>query len=253
LNSAVLKSKASQVQSDSRAELSSLRHLWLYLSVYKVRGLAALLALVFTASMTLMLGRGIQLLIDSGFGRNSIELLNQSVVVLLGLTVLFSLGTFVRFYLVSWLGERVSADIRKAVFSHIVTLHPGFFETNRSGEIVSRITTDTTLLQTIIGSSLSMALRSSLTAVGGLVMLFVTNAKLMLIVVIAVPLVLLPLLLFGKKVKRLSRDSQDSVADVGSYAGEIIQQLCRVILKRTLRKKRLPARSKQLFLLPKNA
>ncbi len=225
MNSAVLKSKASQVQSDSRAELSSLRHLWLYLSVYKVRGLAALLALIFTASMTLMLGRGIQLLIDSGFGRNSIELLNQSVVVLLGLTVLFSLGTFVRFYLVSWLGERVSADIRKAVFSHIVTLHPGFFETNRSGEIVSRITTDTTLLQTIIGSSLSMALRSSLTAVGGLVMLFVTNVKLMLIVVIAVPLVLLPLLLFGKKVKRLSRDSQDSVADVGSYAGEIIQHI----------------------------
>ena len=122
------------MQSDSRAELSSLRHLWLYLSVYKVRGLAALLALIFTASMTLMLGRGIQLLIDSGFGRNSIELLNQSVVVLLGLTVLFSLGTFVRFYLVSWLGERVSADIRKAVFSHIVTLHPGFFETNRSGD-----------------------------------------------------------------------------------------------------------------------
>ncbi|MBT5293663.1 MAG: ATP-binding cassette domain-containing protein, partial [Cellvibrionales bacterium] len=134
-------------------------------------------------------------------------------------------GTFIRFYLVSWLGERVSADIRTAVFNHIVTLHPSYFETNRSGEITSRLTTDTTLLQTIIGSSFSLALRSSLTTVGALIMLFITNAKLMLIVVGCVPLVLLPILFYGKKVKRLSRASQDSIANVGSYAGEIIQNI----------------------------
>ncbi|MGB5325989.1 MAG: ABC transporter transmembrane domain-containing protein, partial [Pseudomonadales bacterium] len=181
--------------------------------------------LVFTSALALSLGQGIKLLIDSGFGENSGALLNRAVVILLLLTVLFATGTFVRFYLVSWLGERVSADIRRDVFDHIVYLHPGFFETNRSGEIASRITTDTTLLQTIIGSSISMALRSALTATGGLVMLFITNAKLMLIVVAAVPLVLLPLAILGKRVKSLSRESQDSVADVGSYAGEIIQHI----------------------------
>ncbi|MDB4456390.1 ABC transporter transmembrane domain-containing protein, partial [bacterium] len=138
---------------------------------------------------------------------------------------LMSIGTFTRFYLVSWLGERVSADIRTAVFNHIVTLHPSYFETNRSGEITSRLTTDTTLLQTIIGSSFSLALRSSLTTAGALIMLFITNAKLMLIVVGCVPLVLLPILFYGKKVKRLSRASQDSIANVGSYAGEIIQNI----------------------------
>ncbi|NNL56218.1 MAG: ATP-binding cassette domain-containing protein [Pseudomonadales bacterium] len=215
----------SVVAAAPRARLASLRHLLDYLAAYKGRWVAAMVALVFTSSMTLLLGQGIKLLIDSGFGSQSIDLLNRAVVILLAVSVLFALGTFIRFYLVSWLGERVSADIRKAVFNHIVTLHPGFFETNRSGEIASRITTDTTLLQTIIGSSISMALRSSLTALGGLVMLFITNAKLMLMVVIAVPLVILPMLLFGRRVKKLSRDSQDSVADVGSYAGEIIQHI----------------------------
>ncbi|NNL10627.1 MAG: ABC transporter ATP-binding protein, partial [Pseudomonadales bacterium] len=132
-------------------------------------------ALVFTSVLSLSLGQGLKLLIDSGFGENSGALLDRAVALLLLLTVLFALGTFVRFYLVSWLGERVSADIRRDVFNHIVYLHPGFYETNRSGEIASRITTDTTLLQTIIGSSISMALRSALTSFGGLVMLFITN------------------------------------------------------------------------------
>jgi len=134
-------------------------------------------------------------------------------------------GTFVRFYLVSWLGERISADIRKAVFNNIVHLHPGFFEINRSGEIMSRLTTDTTLLQTIIGSSFSMALRSSLTMTGALVMMFITNLKLSLIIAVGVPLVLLPILVFGRRVRRLSNESQDSIASVGSYAGEIIQHI----------------------------
>ncbi len=130
-----------------------------------------------------------------------------------------------RFYLVSWLGERVSADLRKAVFDNIVRLHPGFFELNRSGEIMSRLTTDTTLLQTIIGSSFSMALRSSLTMVGALVLMFITNLKLSLIIAVGVPLILLPLLFFGRRVRRLSNQSQDSIASVGSYAGEVIQHI----------------------------
>lgn len=207
------------------ARLTPLRHLLSYLSRYKMRWVIAMVALVFTSALALSLGQGIKLLIDSGFGAESGQLLDRAVIFLLLLTVLFALGTFLRFYLVSWLGERVSADIRRDVFDHIVHLDPGFFETNRSGEIASRITTDTTLLQTIIGSSISMALRSALTALGGLVMLFVTNAKLMLLVVAAVPLVLLPLAVLGRRVKMLSRKSQDSVADVGSYAGEVIQHI----------------------------
>ena len=205
--------------------LSSLVYLLSYLKPYKLRWIGAMMALIFTASLSLLMGQGVKLLIDSGFGEGSLPLLNQAVLVLLVLAVFMALGTFIRFYLVSWLGERVSADIRTAVFNHIVTLHPSYFETNRSGEITSRLTTDTTLLQTIIGSSFSMALRSSLTTMGALIMLFVTNAKLMLIVVACVPLVMLPMLFYGKKVKKLSRASQDSIANVGSYAGEIIQNV----------------------------
>lgn len=219
------------VEEDTQSEkskpkkLSSLLHLLTYLKPYKLRWIGAMIALLFTAGITLALGQGVKLLIDTGFGEGSLALLNQAVLVLLVIAVLMAAGTFTRFYLVSWLGERVSADIRTAVFNHIVTLHPSYFETNRSGEITSRLTTDTTLLQTIIGSSFSMALRSALTTVGGLVMLFITNTKLMLVVVGSVPLVMLPLMIYGRRVKKLSRDSQDSIADVGSYAGEIIQNV----------------------------
>ena len=196
-----------------------------FLKPYKLRLAGACLALIFTAGATLALGRGIQVLIDRGFGGGSSADLRAAIVLLVGITAAMAIGTFIRFYLVSWLGERVSADIRKAVFDNIVRLHPGFFETNRSGEIMSRLTTDTTLLQTIIGSSFSMALRSSLTLVGALVMMFVTNLKLSLIIALGVPLTLLPILVFGRRVRRLSNQSQDSIASVGSYAGEVIQHI----------------------------
>lgn len=145
--------------------------------------------------------------------------------VVMFITTAIAIGTFFRFYLVSWLGERVSADLRSAVFRNIVRLHPGFFEDNRSGEIMSRLTADTTVLQTIIGSSMSMALRSSLTLTGAVIMMLVTNFKLSLIIVVTVPLVLLPVMIFGRRVRKLSSSSQDSVASVGSYAGEIIQNI----------------------------
>jgi ATP-binding cassette subfamily B protein len=196
-----------------------------FLKPYKLRLAGACLALVFTAGATLALGRGIQVLIDRGFGGGSTADLRAAIGLLVAISAAMAVGTFIRFYLVSWLGERVSADLRRAVFDNIVRLHPGFFETNRSGEIMSRLTTDTTLLQTIIGSSFSMALRSSLTLVGALVMMFVTNLKLSLIIALGVPLTLLPILVFGRRVRRLSNQSQDSIASVGSYAGEVIQHI----------------------------
>ena len=170
------------------------------------------------------MGRGLQVLIDQGFGGDSADL-KDAIFLMLSIAAAIAVGTFLRFYLVSWLGERVSADIRKAVFDNIVRLHPGYFEANRSGEIMSRLTTDTTLLQTIIGSSFSMALRSSLTLIGALVMMVITNLELSLYIAVGVPLVLLPILIFGRRVRRLSNQSQDSIASVGSYAGEVIQHI----------------------------
>lgn len=209
----------------NKGDLPSLLPVLGFLKPYKLRLVGASIALLFTAAATLSLGRGLQVLIDQGFGGGSSNELGNAILLLISIAAAIAVGTFVRFYLVSWLGERVSADLRKAVFDNIVHLHPGFFETNRSGEIMSRLTTDTTLLQTIIGSSFSMALRSSLTLVGALVMMFVTNLKLSLIIAIGVPLVLLPILVFGRRVRRLSNQSQDSIANVGSYAGEIIQHI----------------------------
>ena len=152
-------------------------------------------------------------------------MLNES----LGLFVIFILvltvGTFVRFYFVSWVGERVSADIRMAVFNHLVHLHAGFFEENSPSEIQSRVTTDTTLLQTVIGSSVSIALRNILMFIGGLVLIFITNAKLSLVVLASVPLVVLPVILVSRRVRSLSRTSQDRLADVGSHVSEIFRHI----------------------------
>ena len=210
--------------SDQKGALGSLLPVLGFLRPYKARVLAASAALLFTAGATLALGRGLQVLIDQGFGGDSDDL-RSAIFLLLTIAGAIAIGTFLRFYLVSWLGERVSADLRKAVFENIVRLHPGYFETNRSGEIMSRLTTDTTLLQTIIGSSFSMALRSSLTLIGALVMMFITNLGLSLYIAVGVPLVLLPILVFGRRVRRLSNQSQNSIASVGSYAGEVIQHI----------------------------
>ncbi|MGF1885861.1 ABC transporter ATP-binding protein/permease [Photobacterium profundum] len=205
--------------------LSILFELVMFIRPYKGKVLAALVALIFTASLTLSVGHGVRILIDEGFIQQSIHDLERAIQFILTITVLISIGTFFRFYLVSSVGERVSADIRLAVFNHVITLHPSYFEINGSGDIMSRITTDTTLLQSIIGSSFSMAMRSALMCVGAIIMLFATNIKLTLIVLASVPFILVPILVYGRRVRALSRKSQDSMADVGSYAGEAIEHI----------------------------
>lgn len=179
--------------STSTQGLKQLVRIWPFISKYKLQLVGALLALLLTAGVTLAIGQGVRLVIDTGIMSDSKAALNQSLMAMMTLIVLMAFGTFIRFYLVTWLGERVIADIRKAIFGHIVHLHPSYFEENRSGEIMSRLTTDTTLLQSIIGSSLSWALRSALMVIGALIMLLITNFKLTLIVLMAVPMVLLPL------------------------------------------------------------
>ncbi|MBA1209816.1 ABC transporter transmembrane domain-containing protein, partial [Pseudomonas fulva] len=203
----------------------ALRLGWHFVRPYWRRLVMALLALVVTAGITLSMGQGIRLLVDQGFMTGSVHQLNQTLGLFLLLVLALAAGTFSRFYLVSWIGERCVADIRRAVFDHLLELHPGFFEDNRSSEIQSRLTADTTLLQSVIGSSLSMFLRNALMVVGGVALLFITNPKLTSIVVVALPVVLAPILLFGRRVRSLSRQSQDRVADVGSYVAETLGQI----------------------------
>lgn len=203
----------------------SLKPIFSFIKPYQKTVAAALFFLMFTAIISLSLGQGVKMVIDSGFISGSMEQLTQTILMLIGMIFLLAFGTFFRFYLMSWIGERVSADIRTAVFNQIIKLHPSYFEENRSGELMSRLTTDTALLQSIIGSSFSMALRSTFMLLGGLIMLFVTNLKLTMIVVVCVPLVLLPMMFFGRRVRDLASDSQDAIADIGTYAGEIIQNI----------------------------
>ncbi len=192
---------------------------------YRKQAIGALVALVVTAGITLSLGQGIRLMIDQGFMTRSATMLNQTIALFMFLIVALAMGTFTRFYLVSWIGERVVADLRKQVFEHLVGLHPGFYENNRSSEIQSRLTADTTLLQSVIGSSLSMFLRNALMVIGGVILLFFTNPKLTSIVVVTLPLIVAPILIFGRRVRSLSRESQDRVADVGSYVSEALGQI----------------------------
>ena len=206
----------------SPGDLRHLRRLVPFLRPYTLGILGALAALTLAAGTVLALGLGLRTLVDEGFGADNAELLDQALMVLLGVIVLLAVATYGRFTLVSWVGERVVADLRRAVFNHILSLSPGFFEVTKTGEVLSRLTTDTTLLQVVVGSSLSMALRNVLMLIGGIVLLAITSPKLTLLVVLVVPALVVPILLLGRRVRRLSRESQDRVADVGAYVEESI-------------------------------
>ena len=206
-------------------DLRYLRRTAGFLKPYWRRVIGAVAALTVTAFSVLALGQGLRDLIDSGFSDGNGEALDQALFFLLGLSVVMALGTFARFYFVSWLGERVVADLRTAVFERILALDIGFFETTKTGEVLSRLTTDTTLLQSVIGSSASIALRNALNLVGGLIMLFVTNPRLTTFVLLLVPIVVVPILVFGRRVRKLSRASQDRVADIGAFAEESINAI----------------------------
>ena len=209
-------------QSKSLKPLAELlRFLW----PHKMRLIAASVALVFTAIAQLSLGVGIQVLVDEGFAAQSQAGLRKAVLFMVSVGFAMACGSFIRFYLVSWLGERVSADLRTAVFSNLLRIQPSFYEKNHAGEIMSRLTTDTTLLQTLIGSSVSLAARSALTLLGALIMMSITNLKLTLIMLVGVPLTLIPVLVLGRRVRSLSNRSQASIANVGSRAGEVLQSI----------------------------
>lgn len=193
-----------------------------FLRPYSAAIVVAVLALLLTAAVSLAAGQGLRLIVDEGFAAGSPEQLDGYILLTLGAVVLLAAGTFARHYTVSWLGERVAADLQKAVFNRVLELHPSYFETNSPGEIQSRITTDASLIQTVIGSSASIALRNFLMFSGGVAWLFLTNVKLSLIVAAAVPLVIGPILFFGRRVRKLSRTAQDRIADAGAYVSETL-------------------------------
>ena len=210
---------------EASRELTKLLPALRFLRPYVKQVVCAGVALVATAAITLSIGQGLRMVIDQGLSGTSGALLERTILIFGLLVAGLTLGTMTRFYLVSWIGERVSADIRLAVFNHLIRLHPAFFEENRPTEIQSRITTDTTLLQTVIGSSASIALRNALMFLGGVALLVATNPKLSLVVVVSAPLVVAPILLLGRRVRRLSRRSQDRLADVGAQAGESLRHV----------------------------
>jgi ATP-binding cassette, subfamily B, bacterial len=208
-----------------KLERKSLARLAGFLKPYRSRIAAALVALVVAAGCVLALGQGLKYVVDNGFGSGDPRLLNQALGAMIAVAVALSVATFFRFYLMMTTGERVVADLRRAVFDHILALEPAFFDAARTGEVISRLTNDTTLLQQVIGYGLSMFVRNALMMIGAAVMLFVTSWKLALFVLLGVPATLIPILLFGRRVRRLSRDSQDRVADVSAYVDEAVHEI----------------------------
>ena len=196
-----------------------------FLAPYRKRIGAAVVALVVAAACVLALGQGLKHVVDNGFGSGDSLLLNQALAAMLAIAAALSVATYFRFYLMMSAGERVVTDLRRAAFSHILSLEPAFFETTRTGEVISRLTNDTTLLQQVIGYGLSMFVRNALMMSGAAVMLFVTSWKLALLVLLGVPATLIPILLLGRRVRRLSRENQDRVADVSAYIDEAIHEI----------------------------
>ncbi|TVQ93762.1 MAG: ATP-binding cassette domain-containing protein [Chromatiaceae bacterium] len=201
-----------------RPLLRLLRFTWPYAGQL----LLALLALVLAAGGLLAFGQVIQAVVDDGLSSGSPAMLDEELLIFLAVVAGLSLAIMLRSYLLNWIGERVVADVRKAVFARVLALDAGFFETSRTGEIIARLTSDTALLQVVVGSTLAMALRSGLLLIGGVVMLAISSPRLTGLVLAGVPLVILPSWLIGYRVRRLSRQSQDRLGDVGAYIDEAL-------------------------------
>lgn len=208
----------------SKRVVTRLWQLWRFVKPYKAQAFGALIALIVAAGTTLWIGQAIRDLLDKGFTAGP-ESLDRVFIGLMGVVALLAVATFSRYFLVSWIGERVISDIRKAVFNHVLTLSPAFFEITRTGEVLSRLTTDTTLIQTVIGSSISVALRNFLLFIGGLAFLIFTSPALSGMVLLVVPFVLVPIIVFGRMVRKLSRSNQDSIAAVSSRADETLRAI----------------------------
>ncbi|MFL6674218.1 MAG: ABC transporter transmembrane domain-containing protein [Massilia sp.] len=223
------RSGSKETASDRKGALAAFKGLFPFLRPYRRQFALAAIALVVAAGATLAIPYAFKQMIDLGFGpaagARGIEHVNATFLALFAVASVLAVATAARFFTVSWLGERVTADLRSAVYRHVVNQSPEFFETTQTGEVLSRLTTDTTLIQTVVGTSISLALRNTLLFVGGLVMLFVTSPRLSAIILGLLVLVVVPIVLFGRRVRKLSRDSQDRIADASALAGEILNAM----------------------------
>ncbi|WP_151445708.1 ABC transporter transmembrane domain-containing protein [Lacisediminimonas profundi] len=211
-----------------KAALGTLAGLLPFLRPYRRQFVLAGIALLLAAAATLSIPVAFRQMIDLGFGdaaRRNAGHIDLYFIALFGLAALLAIATAARFYMVSWLGERVTADIRSAVYGHVITQSPVYFETTQTGEVLSRLTADTTLIQAVVGTSISMALRNALLFAGGMVMLFITSVKLSSIILVLLLAVVLPIVMFGRRVRKLSRDSQDRIADASALAGEMLNAM----------------------------
>ena len=206
-------------------DFGQLRRLAAYLRPYRGHVIGALLALIIASAAVLSLGVGLRHLIDGGFSARRPGALNHAIEAVAIVIAALALATYLRSYLVTWLGERVVADLRRDVYGHVLRLSPGFFEVTRTGEVLSRLATDTSVIQTVIGSSVTQALRNLLLVIGGVVLLVVSNPRLTGFVLVVVPLVVVPIVVIGRRVRRLSRAAQDRMADVSGTAEETINAI----------------------------
>ena len=207
---------------DERRPISSLRVVWRFARLYPGHIAAAFAALLGSSVATLAIPYEFRRVIDHGFAGGNIVAMESSFRWLLAIVALLAVATGLRFYFVSWLGERVVADIRVAVQRHLLTLAPRFFEENRPSEIASRLTSDTSVIEQVVGSTVSQALRNSFTGVGGLIYMFTLAPKLAGLLLLGIPVVIAPIILFGRRVRSLSRTEQDSIAEVGALTVETL-------------------------------
>lgn len=202
--------------------LSQLETIWRFVSRYPGHLIVAIIALLLASGATLAIPQGLRFVVDHGFGADDPAAITPYFLGLLGVVLVLAVATALRFYCVTWLGERVIADLRSAVHRHLLTLSPQFFEQNRPSEIASRLTADTTIIEQVVGTSISVALRNLITCVGGIFLLFITSPKHAALLMLVIPATIVPIIVLGRRVRTLSRSSQDAVAEVATLADEAL-------------------------------
>jgi ATP-binding cassette, subfamily B, bacterial len=219
---AVERADLTELPAKGRARLRPLLALAPYVARYRGRALLALIALTVAALTTLLVPVAVRRMIDFGFTPRGIALINSYFSVMIAVVAVLAFASASRFYLVMTIGERIVADLRRDVFAHLISLSPAFFDSARSGELISRLTADTTQIKSAVGASVSIALRNLMLFIGATAMMVITSPRLSGLVLLAIPLIVLPLVAFGRWVRRLSRNAQDTLADASAYASELV-------------------------------
>src|SRR5450432_1882855 len=218
----VIEAQLTQATAERSARLRPLLALAPYVARYRGRAVLALISLTVAAITTLIVPIAVRRMIDFGFTPEGIALINSYFSVMIAVVAVLAFASASRFYLVMTIGERIVADLRRDVFSHLMSLSPAFFDSSRSGELISRLTADTTQIKSAVGASVSIALRNFMLFIGATVMMVITSPRLSGFVLLAIPVIVIPLVAFGRWVRRLSRNAQDTLADATSYASELL-------------------------------